>query len=172
MNLPSSTSLRASLVYLYLIAFLSSCASIEEREAITGYYERNPVWRSWDGYESREISDNTFEIKVFGSSITPKERVEAIALMRAVDIAEDREFSRIMVLMVDDEVECRYGAGGLITAAPIHSLTVRLTDLQTDNGIATYSVASLKSELNSKLQSIELNIDQRREVRSAYMSQC
>ncbi len=78
------------------------------------------------GYTSRQMGTDHFEIKASGTTATPSQHVEAIAHLRAAEIARAHQSSTFIITKERTGVECARKGGALIGARPFKVIEIRL----------------------------------------------
>ena len=124
------------------------------------------------GYDANKIGDNEYRIIAEASAITPSSRVEAMALKRAVELAEEGGFSHLQILKKQSLVRCQSQYGATISTFPRIVLTVRLGNEENKYAVENYVVADLRIELEMRLQPTEFTLDERRRIAAGYRLSC
>lgn len=89
--LPSS-SFTSSLFTLILVA----CTALTPQP--TGYIKADPLWASRYGYSDKPIGDDEFSVVATGNSLTRRERVAEIAMLRAAHLTKEQGRTHFVIL--------------------------------------------------------------------------
>lgn len=144
--------------------------------AITGYHPKSFI-KSLLGYTDKSIGGNTYSIRVEATRVTPRDRVEAIALLRAVDIAKAENFPVFAVTDRKQEMRCEYfgrsrSNSTLAVAEPVISIEIELLRQEDDAYSESYKIEEIESSLRDRVKDIELTLDERQRIRFGYVAEC
>lgn len=79
-----------------LTVFLVACTSLTPQP--TGYVKADPLWASRYGYSDKPIGGDEFSVVATGNSLTLKERVAEIALLRAAHLTQEQGKTHFVLL--------------------------------------------------------------------------
>jgi len=107
-----------------LVLTLAACSPLYGGP--TGYTKANPLWTTQYGYREKQIDDDEFSVVVTGNPLTSKERVAAIALLRAARLTQEKGKTHFLVIRqktetVEAEELISLPLGGLLVWVPVGS---------------------------------------------------
>jgi hypothetical protein len=118
----TSAVMKKALVALS-VSLVIACTPMSERAATildqTNYRPTKGFWTTDidnSGYSEKQITASSWSVNVSGSAVTPPERVEEIALLRAAEIGKQNGFSHFRIADKKATVTCTGTTGGSVFA--------------------------------------------------------
>jgi len=116
------------------------------------------------GYTSRQIGPGHFEVKASGTTATPSRHVEAIAHLRAAEIAQTNGSLAFHISKEKSGVECARKGGALIGARPFTQIEIQL--LQSDDQVANSKSHMAVQEARDQAREILASTDSSDEAKA------
>lgn len=126
------------------------------------------------GFKFKDLGEGRFEVKVRGTTVTNKERVKNIALVRAAETGRELGKSHIIVFAVQDYLSCSTNTmtQRVVDAIPTARMKFWYSDNPNEYARESHSVEHILTEIKPTVVGKEFSYQERQAMRLENFKAC